>query len=238
MVVLAGEIHLMVADGDSSIRNIIVMIAKAEGWKCDEAADGIAALKRLRHREYQMVILDTDLPELDGKIVCRHIRKSSRIPIIFIGKSGTEEERLEGFAVGGNDYLVRPFYPRELVARIKNLFWLINQASEIPKIMEFGGIRLDLDSHAVLVEKRRVQLTPKEYDLLVFFSKNPGQAFSRDALLNMVWGHEFFGSDRTVDTHVKSLRSKIHPLQHYVETIWGFGYKFSPPSPKTDSKGT
>ena len=225
---MTREISILVADADSSVRSIIKLSALAEGWRCDEASDGISVLKRLRHSDYDLAILDTRLPELDGKIVCRYLRKTSQLPVIFISKDQKEEDRLSGFAVGGNDFVPKPFYPRELMARVKNLLKLCERFDHVSKTITAGALQIDIDSHCAHAQGRKLQLTPKEYDLILFLCQNPNQAFSRDALLNLVWGHEFVGTDRTVDTHVKSLRSKIHPLQHYIETIWGFGYRFEP----------
>lgn len=222
-------IRLLVADADASVREVIRLACEDEGWMCDDAPDGIAALKLLRRQEYQLAILDAELAELDGYTVCRHIRKTSRFPVIFIGSSGRENDRLAAFSCGGNDYVPKPFFPRELAARVKNLleFCGVSKAT-VAKSITAGSIRIDPESHSVYVSGRRTQLAPREYDLLLLFAQHPHQAFSRDQLLNLVWGEEFFGSDRTVDTHVKSLRSKIRPYQSVIETIWGFGYKFEP----------
>lgn len=225
---MALETKLLIADADASIRGIVALFAAEEGWRCDAASDGISVLKLLRREQYDLVILDTDLAGVDGKIICRHLRKTTRIPVIFLSMNGAETERLEGFAAGGNDYLVKPFYPRELVARIKNLLMLCGHSPARTKSLTVGGIRIDLESRAVTVDGQGVPLTPKEYDLLLFFARNPQQAFSRDALLDLVWGQGFDGTDRTVDSHVKSLRGKIRPHQDYIVTVWGYGYKFAP----------
>ncbi len=222
------EIKILLADADLSVRSIIKVSAIAEGLSCDECPDGISALKRMRHTHYDLVILDTVLPDLDGKIVCRYFRKSSEAPVIFIGRDAKEEERLSVFSAGGNDFLQKPFYPRELMARIKNLLKLSMRYQQPLKPLTAGGIEIDTHAHNASVLGRTLQLTPREYELLRFFCQNPHQAFSRDALLSLVWSHEFAGTDRTVDTHVKSLRNKIDPLQNYIQTIWGYGYKFEP----------
>ena len=220
------DTRLLIADTDAAIRGIIRVSAQEEGWDYSEAGDGITALKLFRRGAYHIAILDYSLAELDGKIVCRQIRKSSTIPVIFLSTYAGEAERLAGFTVGGNDYLLKPFYPRELIARIKSLLSLHGHAPEPQRILACGGISIDLLSHKVSVDGRSLTLTPKEYDLLLFFCQNPSKAYSRDALLNLVWGEDFYGSDRTVDTHVKGLRGKIQPYHDYIVTMWGVGYKF------------
>lgn len=220
------DTRLLVADTDSSVRNIIRIAAQEESWDCEDAGDGITALKLIRRNTFQLAIVDYNLAELDGKIVCRQIRKNSNIPVILLSTHDGEAERLAGFAAGANDYIIKPFYPRELVARVKSFLFLCGHAPEAPKTLVRGSITIDLHSFKVSVDDHPVTLTPKEYDLLVFFCKNPYKAYSRDALLNLVWGDDFYGSDRTVDTHVKSLRNKIQPYHYYIVTVWGVGYKF------------
>ena len=218
--------RLLIADTDASIRGIIRIAVKEEGWDCSEATDGIMALKLFRRNTYHLAVLDYNLAELNGCIVCNQIRKSSRIPIILLSVHSGEAERLTGFAAGCNDYIIKPFYPGEVVARIKSLMTLYGHDNVPKKTLVRGGIEIDLQSYNVYVNQKLIRLTPKEYDLLVFFCQNPEIAYSRDALLDLVWGHDFYGSDRTVDTHVKSLRGKIQPYNFYIATVWGVGYKF------------
>ena len=222
---LINGVRLLAADADASVREIIRLAAAEQGWLCDNAADGIAALKLTRRNRYNIAVLEGELPDVNGILVCRHIRKSMQTPVIIISKNAAEADRLEGFEAGCNDYVLKPFYPRELIARIKNLLTLTGNNTNTPKIIIAGNLRIDVYSHAAYLDGLVLQLTPKEYDLLLFFCRHPQQAFSRDVLLNEVWGREFFGSDRTVDTHVKSLRGKLQPYD-YIETIWSFGYKF------------
>lgn len=220
------DTKLLVADADPAVREIIRLCAKAEGWLCDNTQDGISALKFLRRAEYHLAILEAELPEVSGYVVCRHLRKSTRMPVIFISRHGNEASRLAGFEAGGNDYVIKPFYPRELVARAKNLMDIWGHSTYAVNTLKAGDISLDLASHQVTVGEREVKLTPKEFDLLLFFLRNQRQAFSRDSLLQLVWGQDFFGTDRTIDTHVKSLRGKILPCQNSIQTVWGYGYKF------------
>ncbi len=223
---LAMQARLLLADADSSVRRIVKIAAEEEGWQCDEAANGIMALKLFRHEKYDLVVLDADLPELDGKLVCRQIRKTSGIPLLLTGKGELEDDRLSAFAAGGNDYVIKPFYPRELIARVKSLITLSGKKPESKKELAIGKLTIDFLSRTVRVGEREVVLAPKEYDLLLHLCQNPAIAYSRDKLLNLVWGEDFFGTDRTVDTHVKSIRNKIKPYHYYIVTVWGYGYKF------------
>ncbi len=219
--------RILFADSDASSRDAMCASLADEGYLCDAVSDGIQAIKQLKRHSYHIAVLDAELPELDGKLVCRHIRKTEKMPVILLSKNTREEHKLSGFASGANDYVAKPFYPRELIARIAAFLQLCDAPSQKPAELIAGALRIDIYSHSAYIAEQRLHLSPKEYDLLLFFIQNSGQAFSRDKLLDMVWGFEFDGTDRTVDTHVKSLRRKIHPYQNYIETVWGFGYKFS-----------
>jgi DNA-binding response OmpR family regulator len=216
----------MVADADSSVRAIIRRCAQEERWAVDEAKDGIEALKCLRRKKYHLIILELELPVIDGLMVCESLNQTPNIPVIFISKKTSEDDRLAAFEVGGNDYIIKPFYPRELVARIKNLLKLNGIVSKTNRFLISGNLKIDLHSQDVFVDEQRIKLTPKEYNLLLFFCQNSNKAFSRSMLLDLVWGRQFDGTDRTVDTHVKSLREKIKPYHNYISTIWGYGYKY------------
>lgn len=222
-----SEIRLLIADREPSVRNLIKHHISTEGFTTDEAADGIAALKLFRRNDYDMIILDTSLPELDGRHVCRQIRKVSEVPIIIISEQRSEQERLAGFALGADDYLTKPFSPLELLAKIKVF---LHRSSALLRSahqkLACQGLYVDTSARTVYVDERPVQLTPKEYQLLVYLMQNPNKALTRDMLLDEVWGYDFYGSDRTVDTHIKTLRENLKPYQHYIVTVWGLGYKF------------
>lgn len=222
-----GEVRLLIVDGDSAVRGTIKEHASSEGYSSDEAADGIAALKLFRRNEYNLIVLDAVLPELDGHNVLRQIRKVSDVPVILVSEHGELKDRLSGFETGADDFLQKPFYPLELMARIR-VFLRRSGGVQLspPRRFSFNGLFIDTASRSVYIDERAVQLTPKEYDLLYFLSKNPNRAFSREDLLNEVWGFDFFGTDRTVDTHIKTLRESLRPYQQYIVTVWGFGYKF------------
>lgn len=219
-------IRLLVADADPSVRTIIRRCAEDEKWALDEAKDGIEAIKLLRRKRYHLLILEVELPIIDGFMVCENLNQTPNIPVIFISKRSSEEDRLAAFAAGGNDYIIKPFYPRELVARIKNLLKLSGIVGGADQFLYSGKIKIDLYSQDVYANNRRIKLTPREYNLLLFFCRNPNKAFSRSMLLDLVWGRQFEGTNRTVDTHVKSLREKIKPYQNYITTVWGYGYKY------------
>lgn len=219
-----GDVKLLVADADASVRDIILYCSKEQGWLMDQARDGIMAVKLLRRNHYQILILELELPVINGLMICEQF--CVNVPIIFISRKDSEQARLDAFAAGGNDFLAKPFYPRELVARIKNLLKLTGAYMYKNDTLHVGTLKINIKSRDVFIEERPVRLTPREYDLLLFLCRNQNQSFSRETLLNMVWGQPFDGTDRTVDTHVRSLREKIQPCHTYITTIWGYGYKF------------
>ncbi|HZJ77960.1 MAG TPA: response regulator transcription factor [Clostridia bacterium] len=220
------NIRLLIADGNPETRNVIKEIVTAENFFADETADGISALKLFKRNDYKIIILDTELPELDGYNVCRQIRKVSDVPIIITSYIIDEAEKLCFFEAGVDDYVVKPFYPSELMARIKVFLHRSSGLEENTRFIYMNEIYIDTVSRTVHVDDKPIQLTPKEYDLLMFMAKNPNKALSRDVLLNEVWGFDFFGSDRTIDTHIKTLRESLKPYQYHITTVWGFGYKF------------
>ncbi len=180
----------------------------------------------MRRKKYHLLIIEVELPVIDGFMVYENLNQVPHVPVIFLSKKTSEDDRLAAFEAGGNDYIIKPFYPRELVARIKNLLKLSGIASSAGNILNSGSLKIDLNSQDVFVDGERIKLTPKEYNLLLFFCRNQNKAFSRSMLLDLVWGKQFDGTDRTVDTHVKSLREKIRPYHNCITTIWGYGYKY------------
>jgi len=220
------SIRILVAEADANVCEIIKYCALGEQWSTDEAKDGIAAIKLLRRNAYQLLILSCELPVIDGSMVLAATREQINCPVIFIGKSGTENDRVAAFESGGNDYLQKPFFPRELVARMRNLMAIYGVSAQKRDNITAGAIRIERNSQSVFVDDKPIKLTNREYNLLLQLISRPGHAFSRDSLLSAAWGDAFEGGDRTVDTHVKSLREKLRPYQAYIKTIWGFGYKF------------
>lgn len=220
--------RILIADGDVSIRNELKVMLSQEGFIVDLVSDGIAAIKQVRRHDYNLAILDFKLPELDGKTVARQIRKISNVPFIFLSTETDEKSILNAFSLGAEDYIAKPFSVKQLLARIKAVLrrTMVHE-NTTPRSLVFDGLYIDTVSHSVYVDDKQILLTPKEYLLLIFLAKNPNQAFSRETLLTQIWGQDYFGSDRTIDTHIKTLREAIKPYQHFISTIRGFGYIFS-----------
>jgi DNA-binding response OmpR family regulator len=222
-----NEIRMLIADKDESARNQIKKLAEELGYDFDVAGDGITAVKLFRRFDYQIILLDTDLPMLDGWNVCRQIRKISDVPILFVSSLTDEGDKLLAFELGADDFLCKPFSAPELTARIRVFVYRTQGVRRsAPSKVSFDGLVIDTISRAVFVDDSGVKLTPKEFELLYFLAQNPNKAFSRETLLNEVWGYDFTGSDRTVDTHIKTLRENIRPYDTFIVTVWGFGYKF------------
>lgn len=226
---------ILIVDDEDRIRDMIKEYISQEGYDVVEASDGAEALDRFKAEPFDLIILDIMLPRVDGWSVCREIRKSSHIPVIMLTARGEEYDKLFGFDLGVDDYIVKPFSPKELLARMKAIIRRVMtpyQDGEGDNRMAMGGVVIDLDSRNVYVDGILVSLTPKEYELLSFLVRNPNRVLSRDRLLTDVWGYDFTGDDRTVDTHVKMLRETLGPYRHYIVTVWGTGYKFEASAPK------
>ena len=221
------KIHLLIADREADVRTTIKTYAAFENFTVDEATDGIAALKLFRRNNYHIVIMDAHLPELNTWHVCRQIRKSHDIPIMILSRQHNEEEKLSFFDIGVDDFMLKPFSIKEMIARIHVMLrHSANNHDYTPRRLLIEGLCIDTISRIVYIDGESVMLTPKEYKLLLFLAQNPNQAFSRDIILRKVWGDDFFGTDRTVDTHIKMLREHIKPYDKYIETVWGIGYIF------------
>lgn len=224
-----GNYKILIVDDEPGIRDIIKEYASFENYEIDEASDGVEALNRFKMDSYDMVILDLMMPKMDGWTVCREIRKTSRVPVIMLTARGEEYDKLFGFELGVDDYVVKPFSPRELMARMKAV---INRSVKTEeKVQKENKIKLEdltinFDSRTVLLKNKVITLTPREYDLLSFFVQNQNKVFSREQLLSSVWGYDFSGDDRTVDTHIKMLRESLQKYRKWIVTVWGVGYKF------------
>lgn len=221
--------RILIVDDEEGIRGMIREYTSLEGYEMDEAGDGVEALNQLKQHAYDLVILDVMMPKLDGWTVCREIRKSSQVPIIMLTARGEEYDKLFGFELGVDDYIVKPFSPRELLARMKAIIrrnTKVDQSNAQNDRLDIEGLSIEFSARNVYVNGNAVNLTPKEYELLSFFVRNPNRVFSRDQLLNSVWGYDFIGDDRTVDTHVKMLRESLGDYRKFIVTVWGTGYKF------------
>lgn len=221
---------ILVIDDEQGIRDIIKEYLLPEELVVIEAVDGVDGINKFKNQKVDFVILDVMLPKLDGWKVCREIRALSGVPIIMLTARGEEYDKLFGFELGIDDYMVKPFSPKELLARIKAIMIRSSKTDEAKPVqanrVQMGELLIDYDARNVFLENKPVNMTPKEYDLLQFFVTHPGKVFSREQLLNMVWGYEFLGDVRTVDTHVKMLRLSLGKYRKWIITVWGIGYKF------------
>jgi DNA-binding response OmpR family regulator len=220
-------INILLADDDPLIRTIIREYSQAEDWNFIEAGDGEEAALKFGTEEISLIVLDVMMPKMDGWTVLKNIRKTSRVPVILLTARNEEYDRLLGFELGVDDYIGKPFSPREVVARIKALLKRAGAASFVSEEYIHEGLALDIKARIVKIEGETVSFTPKEFDLLAFFISRPSIAFTRDQLLNHVWGYDYFGDARTVDTHIKSLRDKLGRYRDLVVTVWGTGYRFT-----------
>lgn len=226
--------HILVVDDESRIRAIIRKYAEFEGHTVTEAADGMEAVLLCRKNRYDLIIMDIMMPELDGFSACREIRKIAATPIIMLSARGEEYDRINGFEVGIDDYVTKPFSPKELMLRVDAIMKRVNSASNIkgapsPNViveMDGGGLRADVTARLVFVDGKRVEMSPKEYDLFFYLLNNRNIALSREKLLCEVWGYDFYGDARTLDTHIKLLRKSLGRYSKYIVTLRGVGYRF------------
>jgi DNA-binding response OmpR family regulator len=219
---------LLVVDDESKIRAVIREYSEFEGYEVDEASDGMEALGLVKLNDYDLIIMDVMMPKLDGFSACKEIRKIKDTPIIMLSARGEEYDKLFGFELGVDDYVVKPFSPKELMARVNAIISRrsVGAAVKADDVLVFDGLAINMPAREVKVDGEKVELTPKEYELLFYMVQNKNIALSRDKLLSDVWGYNFFGDDRTVDTHIKNLRNNLGKYRDYIVTIRGVGYKF------------
>ncbi len=219
--------HLLIVDDEPKIREVIREYATFSGYEVSEAADGMEAVRLVRENAFDLIVMDIMMPKLDGFSACKEIRREKDVPVIMLSARGEEYDKLFGFELGIDDYVTKPFSPKELMARI-NAVLARHGAGETKKDapLKFDGLEIDMAARTVTIDGVRADLTPKEYDLLFYLVKNRNIALSRDKLLQDVWGYDFFGDDRTIDTHVKNLRNHLGPYRDRVVTLRGVGYKF------------
>jgi len=228
--------HILVVDDEEMIRKLIAKYAVYEGHSVTEAADGMEAIEQVKNGTFDLMVIDIMMPELDGFSACREIRKFSQIPIIMLSARGEEYDKINGFELGIDDYVVKPFSPKELMLRINAVMKRAagrqntEPVREEPRneIVELagGGLRADLTARIVYVDGRRADMTPKEYDLFFYMLKNRNIALTREKLITEVWGYDYFGDDRTLDTHIKLLRKSLGPYADFIVTLRGVGYRF------------
>ena len=220
--------RILVADDEERIRQIIRKYGEFEGHAITEAADGMEAVRLCREQDFDIVVMDVMMPELDGFSACREIRKTKNIPMLMLSARGEEYDRIHGFELGADDYVVKPFSPRELMMRIDAIVKRSCRREEAPsrEVLELEGLRIDFTGRTVWVDRVQVDLSPKEYDLLFYMARNRGIALSRDTLITQVWGYDFCGDDRTLDTHIKLLRKELGAHSSRIVTLRGVGYRF------------
>lgn len=223
---LMDRLKILVVDDESRMRKLVRDFLVKNNYDVLEAEDGSAALDLFyEQKDIALIILDVMMPKMDGWEVCREIREYSKVPIIMLTAKADERDELQGFQLGVDEYISKPFSPKILVARVEAILRRTNQAAA-DETLEAGGIRVDKAAHMVTIDNQSVDLSYKEFELLTYFMENRGIALSREKILNNVWNYDYFGDARTIDTHVKKLRSKMGEKGELIKTIWGMGYKF------------
>ena len=218
---------ILVVDDEPKIREVIREYAEVSGFEVTEAEDGMSAIGLCKLNDYDIIIMDVMMPKLDGFSACKEIKKIKDIPVIMLSARGEEYDKLFGFELGIDDYIVKPFSPKELMARINAVLARVNSQTTAPQgALTFGGLEINIPARTVTVDGEKIELTPKEYELLFYLVENKNIALSRDKLLSDIWGYDFFGDDRTIDTHIKNLRNSLGPYRDYIVTLRGVGYKF------------
>jgi two-component system, OmpR family, response regulator ResD len=233
---MESNVNILVVDDEDRIRRLLKMYLEREGYHIEEAENGNEALEKALEKDYDLILLDVMMPEKDGMEVCKELRDHKTTPIIMLTAKGEEINRVQGFEMGTDDYIVKPFSPREVVLRVKALLrrssktMVVQTDTSTKDVLVFAHLTIDNDAHRVTADGKEVGLTPKEYELLYFLAKSPDKVFDREQLLKEVWHYEFFGDLRTVDTHVKRLREKLNKVSEtaarMIVTVWGVGYKF------------
>ena len=219
---------ILVVDDEQNIRQIILKYAKFEGYDAEEASNGLEAVDMCRKNDYDLIIMDIMMPELDGFSACREIRKTKNTPVIMLSARGEEYDRIHGFETGVDDYVVKPFSPKELMMRVSAILKSAGADDEENKhdIYESEGLKVDFTGRIVYIDGERVNMSPKEYELFFYMVKNKNIALSREKIIADVWGYDFFGGDRTLDTHIKILRKSLGKYNARIVTLRGVGYRF------------
>lgn len=221
------RIKILVVDDESRMRKLVKDFLVRENYEVIEAGDGEEALDKFyEDKDIALIVLDVMMPKLNGWEVCREVRQTSKVPVIMLTAKGDESDELNGFELGADEYISKPFSPKILVARVTALLRRTNKIGQEADVREVGGIKMDKTAHTVTIEGKNIDLSFKEFELLEYFIDNQGVALSRERILNSVWSYDYFGDARTIDTHVKKLRSKMRDKGNYIKTVWGLGYKF------------
>ena len=219
-------VKILVVDDEQRIREMIRKYAEYEGFAVDEACDGLEAVDKAMKENYDLIVMDIMMPNLDGFSACREIRKThENVPVILLSALGEEYDKIHGFELGVDDYVVKPFSPKELMMRIHAILKRTSQ-SEKKELIKINDLTIDFTGRIVKIKDEKLNLSPKEYDLLFYLVKNRGIALTREKLLQNVWGYDFFGDERTLDTHIKLLRKNLREYSRYITTLRGVGYRF------------
>lgn len=218
---------ILIVDDEEKIREVIREYAEFSGYEAEEAADGMSAIGMVKLNDYDLIIMDIMMPKLDGFSAVKEIQKIKDIPVIMLSARGEEYDKLFGFELGIDDYVVKPFSPKELMARVNAVLSRRDPSErKASSVQKFEGLEVNMAARTITVDGKRVDLTPKEYDLLFYMIQNKNIALSREQLLGDIWGYDYYGEDRTIDTHVKNLRHRLGPYQKFIVTIRRIGYKF------------
>ena len=220
--------QILVVDDEFRIRQIIRKYAEFEGYEVEEAVDGMQAIEICRQKEFDLIIMDVMMPELDGFSACREIRKFRDTPIIMLSARGEEYDKIHGFELGIDDYVVKPFSPKELMMRVGAVIKRSGKSGDEQKndIFTYEGLEVNFTARTVTIDGERIEMTPKEYDLFFYMVRNKGIALTRESLISEVWGYDFFGDERTLDTHIKLLRKSLGKYSKCIVTLRGVGYRF------------
>lgn len=219
---------ILIVDDEEKIRTLVKKYAVFEGHEVTEASDGMEAIRICENQDFDIIILDVMMPELDGFSTCRKIRQTKHIPILMLSARGEEYDRINGFELGIDDYVVKPFSPKELMLRIDAIVrrTKLNKNTTKNNTVSFKGFTVDFDARIVCIDGKRIDMSPKEYDLLFYMVKNKGRALTRENLITNVWGFNYYGDDRTLDTHIKLLRQHLTEYSRFIVTLRGVGYRF------------
>jgi len=217
---------ILVVDDEEKIREVLREYGEFEGHTITEASDGMEAVNICKTEDFDLIVMDIMMPRLDGFSAVKEIKKTKDIPVLMLSARGEEYDKLFGFEIGIDDYVVKPFSPKEVMARIKVIISRREEKEIKNRKLTFKGLEIDFDGRNVFVDNQKADMTPKEYDLLFYMVRNKNIALSREKLLNEIWGFDFFGDDRTVDTHIKMLRNSLGVYRDFIVTLRGLGYKF------------
>lgn len=222
--------RVLIVDDEEKIRSLVRKYAVFEGYQVEEAKDGMEAIEKAKQNEYDIIIMDIMMPHLDGFSACKEIRKKSQVPVIMLSARGEEYDKIHGFELGIDDYVVKPFSPKELMMRAEAVVRRSRQRDDSPNgpmdMVVIDTLKINVTARLVTIDTHRIDLSPKEYDLLFYMVKNRGIALSREKLITQVWGYDFYGDDRTLDTHIKLLRKSLGAYASYIATVRGVGYRF------------